>query len=97
MIYGIAPHEILDWPEWVVSSLKEYLSKEPDPISRLEYMVAQGVSNYVNANREKGKPPYKLEQFMLFKDAWKNDEEVSEKDNLSEFLKVMGAVPKSKK
>lgn len=69
--------------------LAEYLSKEPSPTERLEYMVAHGAAIYVNANRGKGKAPHKIADFMLFADAWKQESEPEL--SFAGFAAAMGA------
>lgn len=74
MIYCVPLHEVVGWPNWVVSSLAEYLSKEPSPIERIEYAVAQGTTIYVNGNRQKGSAPKKITDLMMFANAWDKEE-----------------------
>ena len=82
----------MGWPHWVVSSLAEYLSKEPAPIERLEWMLAQDVAVYVNSNRGKGKPAHKLHEFMLFKKSWGSLSDNDEgDDSLEALVLTMGA------
>ena len=58
-----------------MSSLTEYLSKEPSPVERIEYAIAQGSAIYINANRGKGGTAKKVNDLMLFSDAWKPEDE----------------------
>lgn len=60
----------MGWPGWVVSSLNEYLRKEPAPIERVEYGLAQLAAIQVNMNRKKGTAAHTVNDFMLFSSAW---------------------------
>jgi len=60
----------MGWPGWVVSSLYEYLRKEPAPIERVEYGLAQLAAIQVNMNRKKGAAAHTVNDFMLFSSAW---------------------------
>lgn len=73
--------------------LAEYLSKEPAPEERQEYALAQLAAIQVNMNRGKGKPPHKIPEFMLFADAWK-DEEAEKPLSFEAVAASMGAMKK---
>jgi len=82
--------DVLGWPAWVVSSLREYLGHEPAPIERLEYAMAQGAAIYVNSNRAKGSPSRKVTDFMLFNNAWKPTDDDDEESSLEDLMREMG-------
>ena len=87
----------MQWPDQVIRAYSEYLSKEPSPEEKLEYMLAYGVSVYCNANREKGKPAKPITDFMLFRGAWKSAEAVESEEpetDLGKIAMLMGATIK---
>lgn len=71
--------------------LSQYLAREPAPDERIEYAVAQLAAMYANAHRGKGKPPYKITDFMLFRNAWKTEQEAT----LSEIIESFGGVSRA--
>lgn len=76
-------HEVLDWPAWGVALLAEYLAKEPPADERVEIAVAHLAALYVNGHRRKGDPPHPISDFLLFRDAWKQDEPVETIESLA--------------
>ena len=83
----------MQWPNSVVRAYAEYLSKEPSPDEKLEYMLAYGIATYCNANRKKGSPASPITDFMLFKKVWKTDdpEDSEEETNLDAVALMVGA------
>lgn len=67
------------------------MAREPAPDERIEYAVAQLAAMYANAHRGKGKAPHKLSDFMLFRDAWKTEQEAT----LSEIIQSFGGVARA--
>lgn len=96
MIYGIPPHEIMEWPMWIVNSVREYLSHEPSPTEKLEYAISQYTAMFLNANSKKGSPSKKTVDMMIFRDAWKNPDE-EEGASIAEIAASLGAVRRKRK
>lgn len=92
LIFGVPPHEVMGWPGWVVSSLHEYLRKEPAPVERVEYGLAQLAAIQVNMNRKKGTAAHTVNDFMLFSSAWgKPKESQQETIGPAEMAAMIGA------
>lgn len=71
LLMGQPPSVVKSWPASDIYLLGQYLSREPAPAERAEYASAHLACMYANAHRSKGKGEYKLENFLLFRDAWK--------------------------
>lgn len=79
---------------WVLASLREYLSKEPAPIEKLEYAIAQQTAIFVNANRAKGSPAKNIHELMLFRGVWSKE---GDEGSLGDILSELGAKPRSRR
>lgn len=86
----------MGWPNWVLSSLREYLSREPAPIERIEYALAQLSAIQINSNLAKGSPAKKTADLLMFRDAWKKEEDEGEEGSIEEFATAIGAVRRRK-
>lgn len=67
----------MDWPVSHIRLICAYLGTEPSAEERAEYAIAQMTSILVNVNRAKGKPPARLSEFLIFRDAWKKTVDVN--------------------
>lgn len=61
-------------PAWEMIAWAEKLSKEPTPQERTEIVLAYLCSLIYNSKKGKNKPAKKVSDFMLFKDAWKEED-----------------------
>lgn len=68
------PSEVLSWSAWEIELLAEFLRKEPCGEDRVEIAIAELAAIYVNAHRKKGAQPHKVDEFLLFHNAWKADD-----------------------
>lgn len=68
----------MNWPAWEVALLADFLHKEPSPGDRVEVAIAQITTLYYNMHRKRGTPPYKISDFLLYRDAWKQEEKEPE-------------------
>lgn len=83
--------EVLDWPASHVALIAEYLAHEPAPEERNEYALAQLAAIHVNGNRRKGSSPHPLSDFLLFRNAWKKQEE----ESIEQFAASFGGVKRA--
>jgi hypothetical protein len=65
--------EVAKWPAWEVRLLEEFLRREPDPGTRIEYTLAGFAANYFNSHARAGSPRLKLTDFLLFDQAWSKE------------------------
>ena len=66
-------HEVMTWPLWVTRVYAEFLSREPLPEERIELGLAQLTANYVAVHRAPGSPAPRPADFLLARDAWRDD------------------------
>lgn len=71
LLMGQPPSVVKSWPASDIHLLGQYLSREPAPAERAEYGSAYLAYMYANAHRRPHDAPKKLEQFLLWRDAWK--------------------------
>lgn len=66
-------HEVATWPSNEVRLLQQYLYREPDEGTRLEYTLARVAAQFMNFLSARGSPRVKIEDFLLFAEPWKDD------------------------
>lgn len=66
-------HEVMTWPLWVTRVYAEFLGREPLPEERIELGLAQLTANYVAVHRAPGSPAPRPADFLLARDAWRDD------------------------
>ena len=66
------------WPAWHLDLIEQFRVREPDPLERIEFQLAQLTALYVNTHLKKGVAPRRTIDFLPFQDPWK-DEQLSER------------------
>jgi len=74
LLYRQPLHVVNSWPASELRLLSKYLSKCPAPEERIEFALAHLSAIYVNAHRNKAQEAKKIADFMLFADAWREDD-----------------------
>lgn len=74
LLFKTPPHVVLTWPGSTLRLIERYLSKVPAPEERAEYMLAQLTSKLINSKIGKAGSPTRLQDFLLFKDAFTDPE-----------------------
>lgn len=68
---GRPPSEIARWSADDVDVMQHFLAVEPSPVDRVEVAIAQLATLYVSAHQERGAKPPTIDQFLLFRHAFK--------------------------